>query len=57
MFKKENTDNREFGALTQPMVFTMPRMKSEKLASQPILGAAILGVSFFHWVEGITTDV
>lgn len=56
-FKGKKAANREFGALTQAMVFTMPRMKSEKLVGQPTIGAAALSVSLFYWVEGIVMDV
>lgn len=46
---KEKKASREFGALTQSVVFTMPRVKREKLGGQCSIKGADLGVSLFCW--------
>lgn len=47
--QKEKKVSREFGALTQSVVFTMPRVKRGKLGGQCSIEAADLGVSLFCW--------
>lgn len=49
LYFKEEKASREFGALTQSVLFTMPRVNREKLGGQCSIEAADLGVSLFCW--------